>query len=204
MPLVSTCRASFVALGTLTFGFGLLATRTTAADEKTVVTHGALMRPNGRQVVRMDGLWLVVTPEPSGRGAWLATASFSPPLEMSQSRGWQQFLFLSPDDRGLFHSSAERRSVVPPSLGVDGRGRLHAAWDSGDAIWYAQTVGAGEQRLAARSQRSSLAGGDAERLADRTQVAFRFRLAAKGPGPKLYGFGFAPAAASAPGEGENR
>jgi hypothetical protein len=163
MPLVSPGRAWFFALAPLTVALGLSPARAAVIEETTTAApHGglSLTRSNGRQVARIEDRWLVVTPDPSGRSAWLATAALDPPPEMTRGGRWQQCLFLAPDDRGVFRSSAERPFVVPPSLGVDGRGRLHAAWDSGAAVWYAQTFGAGARALATLSQRTAWTGAE--------------------------------------------
>ena len=166
MPPVPTRRVSSIALGALALSLSLSAVRTSAAEEATALSSTGLTRPNGRQVVRLEDQWVVITPDPSGHGAWLATGTPNAPPEMRRGRGegrgqgegWQHVRFLSPDGDGLFRSKADRPYVVPPSLGVDFRRRVHVAWDAGDEVWYAHTLGAPSQGSGLLSERTSWAG----------------------------------------------
>jgi hypothetical protein len=115
-------------------------------------------RPNGKQIVRAADRWLVVIPDPSGRRATLAVAPRNAPIELG--RGWEQFAFLAPDDRALFRSTATGLFRVPPSLAVDRAGRIHAAWDSGDGVWYARTAGGGAAASLRLDDRGSWIGAD--------------------------------------------
>ncbi len=93
-----------------------------------------LSRPNGRQVARWNGQWLVVTPDSTARRASLAVFR-----DLSgQSLRWfsNEVSFLAPDQSGLFRSTAP--CPVPPSLAVDRTGQLHVLWGTGNDVWYAR------------------------------------------------------------------
>src|SRR6516162_1217309 len=64
--------------------------------------HTEVARPNGRQIVRPGGRWLTVTPDPSGERAWFALSTGKPSVTLAE---WENVLFLSADDRGLFRST---------------------------------------------------------------------------------------------------
>jgi hypothetical protein len=161
MILPSLCRRSFVAVCALLVELSLTAVHAPAAGpagEETAVVDYYPTRANGKQVVRAGDRWLVVIPDPSGHHATLAIALRDAALEFG--RGWEQVPFLAPDDRGLFRSTAGGRFRVPPSLAVDRAGRIHAAWDSGDAVWYARTTSAAARSGTSLGARGSWIGAD--------------------------------------------
>ena len=118
-----------------------------ASAEFPTASFNGLSRPNGKQVARLGNEWLLVTPDPSGDRAWLSSAPHDSP--QLRSGDWDRALFLSPDEQGLFRSQGA--CAVPPSLAVDGRGRVHAAWGSGDAVWYARAEAKSAKDLRQRS-----------------------------------------------------
>ncbi len=147
--LSSPCFALIVAL--------ILASARVAADPIGPPAFNGLSRPNGRQIVRAGEHWLVVTPDPSGQRAWLATATAQAPLGLAS---WETSLFLSPDDCGLF--LAKGPCPVPPSLVLDRTGRVHAAWGSGDAVWYARGPEAGADLATRLCDRRAWVGADGQ------------------------------------------
>jgi hypothetical protein len=135
-----------------------------ALAELPTATFNGLSRANGKQVVRLGHEWLVIRPEPSGERAWLSTAKYDAPLAEAE---WDKTLFLSSDDKGLFRSNGA--CATPPSLAVDHVGRVHAAWGSGDGVWYAQSTAKNASNLFQRSAWSGAEGQPpAQILADVT------------------------------------
>jgi hypothetical protein len=128
-----------------------------AADEEAVPAFNGLSRPNGRQVLRAGDHWLVITPDSTGQRAMLATAGASAPLALA---GWETRLFLAPDDRGLFRVNGS--CPVPPSLVLDPTGQVHAAWGSGDAVWYARGPAIGTDLVQRVRERRSWTGTDGQ------------------------------------------
>ncbi len=130
MAFFPACRTWFVAF------FAFLGAVNLAAADAPLPFYSGLARPNGKQIVRVGDQWLVVTPDPSGRRASLSAMLHGANVSLAGD-GKKEF-FLSSDDRGLFRSLGP--AAVPPSLVVDRGGRVHAAWDDGNAVWYARAA----------------------------------------------------------------
>jgi hypothetical protein len=130
MACFPACRTWFVAF------FALLGVVNLSVADAPLPFYNGLARPNGKQIVRVGDQWLVVTPEPSGRRASLSLVPHG--TTVSQVGDGKTTFFLSADDRGLFRSLGP--AAVPPSLVADRGGRVHAAWDDGNDVWYARTA----------------------------------------------------------------
>jgi hypothetical protein len=146
MRSISRLCVSAVAFVGLVTGNGLVALRAAEpfAAEPFHDEPSVLAGTNGKQVVRAGDRWFAVWPDPARRQVLLATAKGKKaPLRLAD---WEKVVFVSADGKGLFPS--DKSGPTLPSLAVDRKNRLHAAWTSGGAVWYARCAvsGAGPWR----------------------------------------------------------
>jgi len=132
------------------FSFTLAISSVRAAD--SFDAYNGLARANGKQIARVGKQWLVVTPDPSGRQAWLATSG---QIDSTPLRDWARIRFLSADASGLFASKGP--CATPPSLVSDGSGDVQAMWGDGESVWYARVKA---NAAGGPGQRSAWTGAD--------------------------------------------
>jgi hypothetical protein len=137
-------------------GWEVSAVEPSTAEPIASAFYNGLARANGKQITRVGEQWLVVTPDPTGQRAWLATAPRTAPIALASD--WENRLFLSLDDKGVFRSRGA--SAVPPSVVVDRAGRVHVAWSDGESVWYARSAGKVTDVGALLRDRSSWVGAD--------------------------------------------